>query len=48
MSVGSNEQQEFLRTNAREFLERECPPTLVRQIMEDERGYSPELSLIHI
>lgn len=43
MATGASEQQEFLRTNAREFLERECPPTLVRQIMEDERGYSPDL-----
>ena len=43
MATGTNEQQEFLRTNAREFLERECPPTLVRQLMEDERGYSPDL-----
>lgn len=43
MVTGATEQQEFLRTNAREFLERECPSTLVRQVMEDERGYSPEL-----
>ncbi|MBL7165565.1 MAG: acyl-CoA/acyl-ACP dehydrogenase [Dehalococcoidales bacterium] len=38
-----NEEQEMLKTMARDFLENECPKTLVRQMMEDEVGHSPEL-----
>ncbi len=33
----------MLRQSARSLLERECPSTHVRQMMKDERGYSPEL-----
>jgi len=33
----------MLRTSARDFLTTECPKTLVREIEEDEKGYSPEL-----
>ncbi|HWO93473.1 MAG TPA: acyl-CoA dehydrogenase family protein [Dehalococcoidia bacterium] len=43
MDLGLNEQQEMLKNFARDFLEKECPETLVRQMEEDERGYSPEL-----
>ncbi len=38
-----NEEQEMLKTMARDFLENECPKTLVRQMMEDEVGHSAEL-----
>jgi len=38
-----NEEQEMLKTMARDFLENECPKTFVRQMMEDEVGHSPEL-----
>jgi alkylation response protein AidB-like acyl-CoA dehydrogenase len=38
-----NEEQEMLKTMARDFLENECPKTLVRQMMEDEVGHSSEL-----
>jgi len=37
------EEQIMLKTAARDFLEKECPKSLVRDMMEDERGYSPEL-----
>ena len=43
MDFGFSEEQEMLRQSARSLLERECPPAHVRQMMEDERGYSPEL-----
>ena len=33
----------MLRRSARSLLERECPPAHVRQMMEEERGYSLEL-----
>lgn len=37
------ESQEMLRAAAREFFERECPPSLVRAMEEDDRGYPPQL-----
>ena len=41
MDFGLSEDQVMLKTAAREFLEKECPKKLVRQMMDDERGYSP-------
>ena len=43
MDFGLGEEQVMLKTSARDFLEKECPKTLVRDMMEDEKGYSPEL-----
>ena len=43
MDFGFTEQQEMLRTSARQFLERACPPDLVRRLSEDPQGYSPDL-----
>ena len=43
MDLGLNEEQEMLRRMARELLEQECPKSLVREMEEDEKGYSPEL-----
>jgi len=43
MDFGLSEEQEMLRESAREFLERECPKTFVREMEQDEKGYSPEL-----
>jgi alkylation response protein AidB-like acyl-CoA dehydrogenase len=43
MDLGLDEQQEMLKNFARDFLEKECPEQLVRQMEEDEKGYSPEL-----
>lgn len=43
MDFGLSEEQVMLKTSAREFLEHECPKKLVRQMMEDELGYSPDL-----
>ena len=43
MDLGLDEQQEMLRSFAQDFLEKECPEQLVRDLEEDEKGYSPEL-----
>ena len=43
MDLDLNEEQEMLRTAARDFLARECPKSLVRLMVQDEKGYSPEL-----
>ena len=43
MDLGLNEFQQMLRNSAREFLEAECPASYVRDMEQDERGYSPEL-----
>jgi len=43
MDLSLSEEQEMLRKSAREFLERECPKKLVREMEQDEKGYSPEL-----
>ena len=43
MDLALNESQEMLRRTAREFLEANCPTTLVREIEASGMGYSPEL-----
>ena len=43
MDLGLNEQQEMLKASARDFLQKECPKKLVRQLDESDSGHSPEL-----
>ena len=43
MEFSLNEEQEMLKTMARDFLENECPKTFVREMMDDEAGHSPDL-----
>src|SRR3990172_3170413 len=43
MDLGLDEQQELLKNFARDFLEKECPESVVREMEEDEKGYSPDL-----
>src|SRR5579883_1733506 len=43
MDLGLTEEQEMLKNFARDFLEKEVPEKYVRQMEEDERGYSPEV-----
>lgn len=38
-----NEQQEMLKTMARDFLSKEYPDKLLREMASDEKGYTPEL-----
>ncbi|MDY7019005.1 MAG: acyl-CoA dehydrogenase family protein [Chloroflexota bacterium] len=43
MDFNFNEEQEMLRRMARDFLTEECPKSLVREMISDEKGYYPEL-----
>jgi alkylation response protein AidB-like acyl-CoA dehydrogenase len=43
VDFGFSAEQEQIRESARSFLATECPMTLVRQLMADERGHSPDL-----
>ncbi|MBI4081307.1 MAG: acyl-CoA/acyl-ACP dehydrogenase [Candidatus Lambdaproteobacteria bacterium] len=43
MDVLLTEEEMMVRTSARQFLERECPTTLVREMEEDSKGYPPAL-----
>jgi alkylation response protein AidB-like acyl-CoA dehydrogenase len=43
MNFNLTEEQEMLRTSARDFLDEKCPKTLVAKMEKDERGYPPEL-----
>src|SRR5712692_3907632 len=43
VDLGLSEEQEMLKNFARDFLEKECPEKYVRDMEEDERGYSPEV-----
>jgi alkylation response protein AidB-like acyl-CoA dehydrogenase len=44
MDIAFTEEQEMLRSTASDFLAKECPKTLVRELEEDEeKGYSPEV-----
>jgi alkylation response protein AidB-like acyl-CoA dehydrogenase len=43
MDLGLSEEQEMLKTLAHDFLQKECPKRLVRQLDESDEGYSTEL-----
>ena len=43
MDLAFSEEQQMLSPLAREFLEAECPKSLVRAMEADEKGHSPEL-----
>ena len=43
MDLGLNETQQMLKSSARAVFSTECPPSLVRAMEEDARGYSDEL-----
>jgi len=43
MDFNYSEEQDMLKTMARDFLTDKCPKTLVKEMEEDEKGYSPEL-----
>lgn len=43
MDLGLTEIQQMLKTSAQDFLSRECPLTLVREMEEDSKGYTDEL-----
>jgi len=43
MDLGLSEEQEMLKKSARDFLQKECPKRLIRQLDESDEGYSVEL-----
>jgi alkylation response protein AidB-like acyl-CoA dehydrogenase len=43
MDFSFSEEQEMLRSSARDFLLKECPKSKVRELEEDEKGYDPEI-----
>jgi len=43
MDFSFSEEQEMLRTMARDFLEKECTEKFVREIEAGDKGYSPEM-----
>src|ERR1700730_9669379 len=43
MDILPTSEEEMLKKNAREFLEAECPPDLVRAMETDALGYPPDL-----
>lgn len=43
MDLDLSEEQKMLRTTVGDFLAKECPKTLVREMVKDEKGYLPEL-----
>ncbi len=43
MDLGFTEEQEILKKSAHNFLAKECPKKLVKELDESETGFSPEL-----
>ena len=43
MDMSFSEEQEMLRKTARDFLIDNCPKSFVREMEEDDAGYTPEL-----
>jgi len=43
MDLSLNEAQQLLKNTTREFVERECPPTFVRELDEEPNGFSRDL-----
>jgi alkylation response protein AidB-like acyl-CoA dehydrogenase len=43
MDLGLSEVQQMLKSSAEEFLSQECPLTLVREMEENDKGYTDEL-----
>src|SRR5690242_3303871 len=43
MDFGLTDEQEQLKSGARDFLTNECPPSVVRKVMAEESGVAPEL-----
>ena len=43
MDLRLTETQELLKKMARDFLSTECPKTMVRELQDSDKGYSPEI-----
>ena len=43
MDLELTEEQNILKSSAQNFLKKECPPSVMRDMKDDERGYPQEL-----
>jgi alkylation response protein AidB-like acyl-CoA dehydrogenase len=43
MDLDLSKEQKILKRSAQDFLKKECPPSLIREMKDDERGYPKEL-----
>lgn len=43
MDFGFNEDQEMLRGAVKDFLDKECPTTFIRRMIDDDKGYSTDM-----
>lgn len=43
MDFSFNKEESLLRKSAAEFFKKECPPSFVSEMLEDEKGYSPAM-----
>jgi alkylation response protein AidB-like acyl-CoA dehydrogenase len=43
MDLDLTQEQKILKRSAQEFLKKECPPSLLREMKDDEKGYAPKL-----
>lgn len=43
MDLDLTKEQKILKRSAQDFLKKECPPALIREMKDDERGYPKEL-----
>ncbi|MCX6022128.1 MAG: acyl-CoA/acyl-ACP dehydrogenase [Chloroflexi bacterium] len=43
MDLSLNETQQLLKASAKEFVEKECPPTTVRELDDAPAGFSPDI-----
>ena len=43
MDFDLTKEQKILRQSARDYLKKECPPGLLRELKADEKGYRPEM-----
>ena len=43
MDYSLSEEQEIIKKAAHDFLTNECPTSFIREMIEDEKGYSPEM-----
>jgi len=43
MDFSFNKEESLLRKSAAEFFKKECPPSFISEMLEDEKGYSPAM-----
>ncbi|MCP4750698.1 MAG: acyl-CoA/acyl-ACP dehydrogenase [Proteobacteria bacterium] len=43
MDLEFTKEQKILKSSAKDFLKKECPTSVMREMKDDERGYSPKL-----